>query len=183
VQTNNFAGEGACGPRSSRGIWFCTAKRGGVTGPAKKSTRLSLLHRPAECAILQQPSVGGVRPIFDNQHSAVSAQHSAMFGTGFGSFDSRLPHPSKSKAHLPGPRAPLAHDDRVRRGDYCAARLLPVATLCRPDSKNEKTGRKLTAIEALKNVKMRGRQAFDRPFELGLSLCFQQNVQGGGVCG
>jgi hypothetical protein len=97
----------------------------------------SLLHRPEECAILQQPLGVDVRPIFDNQHSAVSAQHSAK----------------------------------------------QFATLCRPNSKNEKTGRKLTAIEALKNVKMRGRQAFDRPFELGLNLCFQQNVQGGGVCG
>jgi hypothetical protein len=54
------------------------------------------------------------------------------------------------------------------------------ATLCRPNSKNEKTGRKLIAIRALKNVKKRGRQAFERPFELGFGLCFQQNVQGVG---
>jgi hypothetical protein len=38
---------------------------------------VSLLHRPKECAILQQPSGVELRPIFDNQHSAVSAQHSA----------------------------------------------------------------------------------------------------------
>jgi hypothetical protein len=71
-----------------------------------------------------------LRPIFDNQHSAISAQHSAK----------------------------------------------QFATLCRPDSKNEKTRLKLTAIEALKNGKKRLRLPFERPFELGFGFCFQQNA-------
>jgi hypothetical protein len=74
-----------------------------------------------------------LRPIFDNQHSAVSAQHSAKQFT----------------------------------------------TLCRPDSKNEKTRLKLTAIEALKNGKKGFRPLGHRSVELGFDLCFQQNAYRG----
>ena len=38
---------------------------------------------------------------------------------------------------------------------------------------------KLIMVEPLKNVKKRGRQAFDRPFELRLGLYFQQGFHGG----
>jgi hypothetical protein len=67
----------------------------------------------------------------------------------------------------------------LRRGDYCAARLLPVATLSRPDSKNEKTRLKLTAIEALKNGKKGFDRSVDSSVELGSDFCFQQNAYGG----
>jgi hypothetical protein len=37
----------------------------------------------------------------------------------FRSFESRLPHPSKRKARLPGaPISPLAHDDSLWRGEF-----------------------------------------------------------------
>jgi hypothetical protein len=68
-----------------------------------------------------------LRPIFDNQHSAISAQHSAK----------------------------------------------QFATLCRPDSKNEKTRLKLTAIEALGNGKNGVRPVGHRSVELGFDFCFQ----------
>jgi hypothetical protein len=71
--------------------------------------------------------------IFDNQHSAISAQHSAN----------------------------------------------QFATLCRPDSKNEKTRLKLTAIEALKNGKKGFDRSVDSSVELGFDFCFQQNAYGG----
>jgi len=61
----------------------------------------------------------------------------------------------------------------------CAARLSQVAALCRPDSKNEKTGLKLTAIEALKNGKKGFDRSVDRPVELRFDFCFQQNAYGG----
>ena len=45
------------------------------------------------------------------------------------SFDSRLPHPSKRKARLPGaPIAPLAHDDNLRRGDFAPRGLFESPT-------------------------------------------------------
>jgi hypothetical protein len=34
-------------------------------------------------------------------------------------------------------------------------------------------------IRYRKNVKKTGRQPFDRPFELGFGVCFQQNVHAG----
>jgi hypothetical protein len=55
-----------------------------------------------------------LRPIFDNQHSAISAQHSAK----------------------------------------------QFATLCRPDSKDRKTGLKLSRIGAMKNGGTRTSTAF-----------------------
>ncbi|HEY2117514.1 MAG TPA: hypothetical protein VGJ51_20600 [Candidatus Angelobacter sp.] len=51
-----------------------------------------------------------------------------------------------------------------------------VATLCRPDSKNEKTRLKLSLIEALKNGKKWFDSSVDSPFELHFDFCFQQNV-------
>jgi len=51
------------------------------------------------------------------------------------------------------------------RGDCFAARLSQVTTLCRPDSWNEKTEPKLTAIGALKNVKKGLRPFGDRSVE------------------
>jgi hypothetical protein len=53
------------------------------------------------------------------------------------------------------------------------------ATLCRPDSKNEKTRLKLTAIEALKNAKKGLRPLGHRSVELRFDVCFQQNAYGG----
>jgi hypothetical protein len=58
-----------------------------------------------------------------------------------------------------------------------------IATLCRPDSWNEKTGPKLTAIGALKNVKKGFDRAVDRSVELGLGFCFEQRSYGGWVAG
>jgi hypothetical protein len=58
-----------------------------------------------------------------------------------------------------------------------------LATLCRPDSKNRKRRLKLTWIGSLKNVEKGHRQPFDRPFELGFDLYFQQKAMGGGVSG
>jgi hypothetical protein len=57
------------------------------------------------------------------------------------------------------------------------------ATLCRPDSKNEKTRLKLSLVEALKNGKKAFDSSVDRPFELGFGFCFQQNAYGGWVYG
>jgi hypothetical protein len=53
------------------------------------------------------------------------------------------------------------------------------ATLCRPDSKNEKTRLKLTAIEALKNGKKDFDRSVDSSVELRFDFCFQQNAYGG----
>jgi hypothetical protein len=55
-----------------------------------------------------------------------------------------------------------------------------IATLCRPDTWDEKTGPKLTAIEARKNVKNDFDRSVDRSVESGLSLYLQQNAYGGG---
>jgi hypothetical protein len=46
--------------------------------------RLSLLHRPEECAILQQPSVGGVAQFFDKKQIAKSNWQMANAFWGFG---------------------------------------------------------------------------------------------------
>jgi len=62
-------------------------------------------------------------------------------------------------------------------------KLQPVATLCRPDSKNEKTRLKLSLIEALKSGKKELRPFGDRSVELGFDFCFQQNAYGGWVYG
>jgi hypothetical protein len=56
-------------------------------------------------------------------------------------------------------------------------------TLCRPDSKNRKTGLKLSLIEALKNGKKGFDRSVDRSVELGFDFCFQQNAYGGWVYG
>jgi len=56
---------------------------------------------------------------------------------------------------------------------------LSVTTLCRPNSKNGKTGLKLSLIEAVKNVKKGFDRSVDSTVELGLSFCFQQSVYGG----
>jgi hypothetical protein len=59
----------------SEGEKVCTARAAAPQIQRKgHAGRLSLLHRPAECVILQQPSVGGVRPFFEisNQQSAFS---------------------------------------------------------------------------------------------------------------
>jgi hypothetical protein len=61
--------------------------------------------------------------------------------------------------------------------------LQPLATLCRPDSKNEKTGPKLIVIEALKSEKNGLRLSCDCLVELGFGFCFQQNAYGGWVSG
>jgi hypothetical protein len=44
------------------------------------------------------------------------------------------------------PVAPLIQDDGLRRGNCCAAQLWKVATLCRPDSWNDKNKVKLGQI-------------------------------------
>jgi hypothetical protein len=49
----------------------------------------------------------------------------------------------------------------------------PFATLCRPDTRNEKNRLKLTAIEVLKNGKNGFDCPVDRSVELGLGFCFQ----------
>jgi len=64
-----------------------------------------------------------------------------------------------------------------------APRGLPVATLCRPNSKNGKTGLKLIAIRALKNDKKGFDRPVDRSVELGFGFCLQQSSMGGGVSG
>jgi hypothetical protein len=51
-----------------------------------------------------------------------------------------------------------------------------IATLCRPNSKNEKRRPKLGQIGPLKNAKKGFDRSVDRAVELGLSLCFQQSV-------
>jgi hypothetical protein len=58
-----------------------------------------------------------------------------------------------------------------------------VATLCRPDSKNEKTRLKLSRIEALKSGKKGFDRSVDCPVELHFGFCFQQNAYGGWVYG
>jgi hypothetical protein len=58
-----------------------------------------------------------------------------------------------------------------------------VATLCRPDSRNEKTRLKLSRIEPLKNGKKGLRPFGHRTVELGFDFCFQQNAYGGWVYG
>jgi hypothetical protein len=58
-----------------------------------------------------------------------------------------------------------------------------VTTLCRPDSKNEKTRLKLSLIEALKSGKKDFDRSVDRSVELGFDFCFQQNAYGGWVYG
>src|SRR5215472_11845929 len=60
-----------------------------------------------------------------------------------------------------------------------APRGFGAATLCRPDSKNEKTRLKLSLIEALKNGKKALRPVGHRSVELGFGFCFQQNAYGG----
>jgi len=82
---------------------------GGATSPTKKeyADRLSLLHRPEECAILQQPSGVEVRPIFDKKQIAIGKWQLAVFGTGF--WIVRLPvclTPASQKRTCRGPRAP-----------------------------------------------------------------------------
>jgi hypothetical protein len=57
------------------------------------------------------------------------------------------------------------------------------ATLCRPNSKNGKTGLKLSLIRPLKNLKNDFDSSVDRSVELGFDLCFQQRRMGGGVSG
>jgi hypothetical protein len=61
-----------------------------------------------------------------------------------------------------------------------AARLSQVATLCRPDSRNEKIKLKLSRIGLLKNIKNGFDRPVDRSVELGFGLCFQQNLMGVG---
>jgi hypothetical protein len=61
--------------------------------------------------------------------------------------------------------------------------LQAVATLCRPNSKNEKKRLKLGMIGRLKNAKKELQPLGDRSVELGLGLCFQQSVYGGWVAG
>jgi hypothetical protein len=62
-------------------------------------------------------------------------------------------------------------------------KLQPVATLCRPDSKNEKTRLKLSLIEALKSGKKGFDRSVDCPVELHFGFCFQQSAYGGWVYG
>src|SRR5579864_3064851 len=50
------------------------------------------------------------------------------------------------------------------------------ATLCRPNSKNGKTGLKLHRIEALRNGENGFRPLGHRSVELHFSFCFQQSV-------
>jgi hypothetical protein len=71
----------------------------------------------------------------------------------------------------------------LKRGDWCAARLLAFVTLCRPNSGKGKTRLKLGQIRPLKNTKRGFDRSVDSPFELGFDLCFQQNVYGGWVSG
>jgi hypothetical protein len=110
--------------------------------------------------------------IFENQHSALSSQHSAVRGTGFTWIEIvRLAV------------KPLAHDDSLWRGEFSAARLSCVATLCRPNSKNQKTEPKLRLIVTLKNGEKEHRPLGDRSVELHFSFCYEQNAYGGWVCG
>jgi len=62
-------------------------------------------------------------------------------------------------------------------------KLQPVATLCRPNSKNGKPRLKLSLIEALKSGEKGLRPFGDRSVELGFDFCFQQNAYGGWVYG
>jgi len=63
----------------------------------------------------------------------------------------------------------------------CAPRSFQcVTTLCRPDSKNEKTRLKLSLIEALKSGKKSFDRSVDSPVELHFTFCFQQNLWGVG---
>jgi hypothetical protein len=58
-----------------------------------------------------------------------------------------------------------------------------VATLCRPDSKNEKTRLKLSRIRPLKKDEKRFRPVGHRSVEMGFDFCFQQTLMGGWVYG
>jgi hypothetical protein len=51
--------------------------------------------------------------------------------------------------------------------------MTPFATLCRPDSKSEKSGLKLGPIGRLKNGENRLRPVGHRSVELGFGFCFQ----------
>ena len=62
-------------------------------------------------------------------------------------------------------------------------KLQPVATLCRPDSKNEKTRLKMSLIGALKNGEKGFDRSVDSSVEFGFDFCFQQNAYGGWVYG
>jgi len=74
--------------------------------------------------------------------------------------------------------------NRAGRGPGFAPRSFQgVATLCRPDSKNEKTRLKLSLIEALKNGKKGLRPFGHRSVEVRFDFCFQQNAYGGWVYG
>jgi hypothetical protein len=54
-----------------------------------------------------------------------------------------------------------------------------IATLCRPNSRNEKTRLKLGRVGRLKNTKKELRPVGDRSVEWHFGFCFQQNVYGG----
>jgi len=54
-----------------------------------------------------------------------------------------------------------------------------VATLCRPDSQNEKIMLKLSQIELLKNIKNGFDRSVDRSVELHFAFCLQQKLYGG----
>ena len=54
-----------------------------------------------------------------------------------------------------------------------------LATLCRPNSENEKTGLKLGQFRRLKSVEKDLDRSVDRSVELHLGFCLQQNAYGG----
>jgi hypothetical protein len=71
----------------------------------------------------RQPSGVELRPIFDKKQIAIGKWPD--LGEASPNLDRSTPGcltPASQKRTCRGPRAPLAHDDRLRRGDYCAAR-------------------------------------------------------------
>ena len=69
--------------------------------------------------------------------------------------------------------------ENLALNDQQSAKRCGVATLCRPNSKNRKTGLKLNWIEVLKNGKRGFDRSVDRSVELGFGFCFQQSGYGG----
>jgi hypothetical protein len=61
--------------------------------------------------------------------------------------------------------------------------LYRFATLCRPDTKKEKSRLKLSAVGGLKNEERRLRPLGHRSVELHFGVCLQQNAYGGWVYG
>jgi hypothetical protein len=147
---------------------------------------------PKNALFFRQPSGVELRPIFDKKQIAIgkwqlanpriwelSAEHRRGRRCHM-SIASLRPSPTTAEGGRPPQNA---QNRRVPGTPAVPHEHRSPATLCRPNSKNEKTRLKLTAIEALKNGKNGVRPVGHRSVELGFDLCFQQSSRGGGVRG